>query len=131
MTYLLIKTLHMTTAIVTISGFILRAYWMVTQSEKLQHKFTRIAPHIIDTVFLSSGIALVLMSNLNAFSQPWLLAKFAGLILYIVLGTIAIKRGPTLQIRVAAFLIALAVFAYIVGIAVTKSVASWLNFLPA
>ncbi len=129
MSYLLIKILHICTAILTISGFALRGYWMMTQSEKLQHKVTRFVPHIIDTVFLLSGVALVFMLNLNAFSQPWLLTKFAGLILYIVLGTIAIKRGSTMQIRVVALVSALAVFAYIAGIAVTKSAASWLKFL--
>lgn len=129
MTYTLIKMLHMLSAVATISGFILRGYWMMTRSEKLQHRITRIAPHIVDTVFLLSGVALVFMLNLNAFSQPWLLAKFAGLILYIVLGTIAIKRGSTMQIRVVAFVSAVAVFAYIAGIALTKSAASWLKFL--
>ncbi|NCF72418.1 MAG: regulator SirB [Gammaproteobacteria bacterium] len=129
MTYLLIKSLHMITAIATISGFILRGYWMMIQSEKLQLKVTRIAPHVIDTLFLLSGIALLSVLQLNAFSQPWLLAKFAGLIGYIVLGVIAIKRGPTLQVRVIAFVGALSLFAYIVGVALTKSPASWLSFL--
>lgn len=129
MTYLLVKTLHLGTACLTLSGFMLRGYWMMTRSDRLHHRITRIAPHIIDTVFLSSGIALVLMLNLNAFSEPWLVAKFAGLILYIVLGTIAIKRGSTMQIRVVAFVSALAVFAYIAGIALTKSAASWLHYL--
>lgn len=127
MTYLIIKSLHMITAIATISGFVLRGYWMMVESERLQLKLIRIAPHIIDTLFLLSGIALVYQLQLNVFSQPWLLAKITGLIAYIVLGTIAIKRGPTLQIRVIAFVAALATFAYIVGIALTKSPASWLK----
>lgn len=129
MTYLLVKTLHLGTACLTVSGFMLRGYWMMSRSDMLHHRITRIAPHIIDTVFLSSGIALVMMLNLNAFSEPWLVAKFAGLILYIVLGTIAIKRGSTMQIRVVAFVSAVAVFAYIAGVALTKSAASWLNYL--
>ena len=124
---MLIKSLHMITAIATISGFVLRGYWMMVESERLQLKLIRIAPHIIDTLFLLSGIALVYQLHLNVFSQPWLLAKIIGLIAYIVLGTIAIKRGPTLQIRVIAFVAALATFAYIVGIALTKSPASWLK----
>ncbi len=127
MTYLIIKSLHMITAIATISGFVLRGYWMMVESERLQLKLIRIAPHIIDTLFLLSGIALVYQLQLNVFSQPWLLAKITGLIAYIVLGTIAIKRGPTLQIRVIAFVAALATFAYIIGIALTKSPASWLK----
>jgi len=125
----MIKSVHMITGVATISGFILRGYWMMTQSPKLQLKFTRIAPHVIDTLFLLSGIVLVSMLHLNAFREPWLLAKFAGLIVYIVLGTLAIKRGSTLQIRVISFVAALAVFAYIVGIALSKSPASWLKLL--
>lgn len=119
----------MITGVATISGFLLRGYWMMTRSDKLQMKVTRIAPHIIDTLFLLSGIALVSTLHLNAFSEPWLLAKFVGLIGYIVLGTIAIKRGPTLKIRIVAFVGALAVFAYIAGVAVAKSPASWLSLL--
>ena len=62
-------------------------------------------------------------------SSPWLLAKFAGLITYIVLGAIAIKRGPTLQIRSIAFVGAIAIVADISGGAVAKSPASWLKVL--
>lgn len=127
MLYWMMISLHMITAIATISGFLLRGYWMMTESDRLQLKITRVAPHIIDTIFLLSGIALVFMLHLNAFTQPWLLAKFAGLIVYIVLGTIALKRGATRQIRVVAFVAALAVFGYIVGVATTKSPASWLG----
>ncbi|MDH5620563.1 MAG: SirB2 family protein [Gammaproteobacteria bacterium] len=126
MLYWMTKSLHMITAIATISGFMLRGYWMMTESDRLQLRITRIAPHIIDTIFLLSGIALIFMLHLNAFTQPWLLAKFAGLVVYIVLGTIALKRGATRQIRVVAFVAALAVFGYIVGVATTRSPASWL-----
>jgi uncharacterized membrane protein SirB2 len=121
----------MIAAIASISGFMLRGYWMMLASDRLQHKVVRIAPHVIDTVFLLSGVALIFALHLNAFSQPWLLAKFAGLIAYIVLGTLAIKRGSTMQIRVIAFVAALAMFAYIVGVALTKSPASWLKLFIA
>ena len=131
MSYLLIKSLHMITAIATISGFILRGYWMMQRSDKLQLKIVRIAPHIIDTLFLLSGFALLWVLQLNALSQPWLLAKFTGLIGYIILGAFALKRGSTMQIRVIAFTAALALFAYIIGVAVSKSPASWLAFLTA
>jgi uncharacterized membrane protein SirB2 len=129
LSYVFVKSLHLISGAMTIAGFVLRGYWMMVQSDKLQLKVTRIAPHIIDTLFLLSGVALVLMLHLNVFSQAWLLAKFTGLIVYIVLGTIAIKRGPTLQTRVIAFVAALAVFAYIVGVALSKSPASWLALL--
>lgn len=129
MIYLIIKNLHALSALVTITGFVLRGYWMLTGSDKLQHAVTRTAPHIVDTVFLLSGIAMLVMLSLNPFSQGWLVAKFAGLIAYILLGTVAIRRGSTLQIRIVAFVGALSVFAYIVGVALSKSPASWLAYL--
>ncbi len=129
MSYLLIKNLHTLTALLTISGFMLRGYWMVTGSERLTHRITRTVPHIVDTIFLLSGITMLAMLSLNPLSQGWLLAKFAGLIAYILLGTIAIRRGSTPRVRIVAFVAALAVFAYIVGVALSKSATSWIAFL--
>ena len=65
---------------------------------------TRIAPHIVDTLFLATGIGMLLATSLNPFTQPWLIAKFAGLILYVLLGTVAIKRGSNKGIRMGAFI---------------------------
>jgi uncharacterized membrane protein SirB2 len=129
MSYLFVKNIHTLLALLTISGFAIRGYWMMTNSGKLRHRMTRVAPHILDTVFLLSGIAMLVLLSLNPLSQSWLLAKFAGLIAYILLGTIAIRPGSTRQVRVLAFVGALSVFAYVVGVALSKSPASWLAFL--
>lgn len=126
MSYLALKYLHILAAVLTISGFILRGVWMMTDSPKLELPITRISPHIVDTVFLLSGLAMVAMLSLNPLAHAWLIAKFAGIIAYIVLGTIAIRRGRTRDQRLIAFAAALSVFAYIVGAALTKSPASWL-----
>jgi len=128
MSYLAIKSLHMLSATIAICGFIVRGYWMMTGSAHLEHRVVRIAPHVVDTVFLLSGIAMVVMLSINPFAHAWLVAKFAGLVVYVLLGTIAIKRGPTREIRVLAFAGAVSVFAYIVGVALSKSAASWLAF---
>ena len=129
MTYLLIKYVHTLSASLTITGFVIRGYWMMTGSDKLQHPVTRVLPHVVDTIFLLSGIAMLVMLSLNPLAQSWLLAKFAGLILYVLLGTVAIRRGSSLEIRTAAFVAALSMFAYVVGVAQSKSPASWLAFL--
>ena len=124
--YLILKYVHVVTAVATISGFLLRGYWMLTESENLRHPVVKIAPHIVDTLFLVAGIGMVFLLHLNPLVQPWLLAKFAGLIAYILLGTVAIKRGPTKQVRTVALVGAVAVFAYIAGVALAKSPLSWL-----
>ena len=99
MSYLFWKNIHTLLALLTISGFVVRGYWMMTNSGRLQQRMTRIAPHILDTVFLGSGIAMLVLLSLNPLSQSWLLAKFAGLIAYILLGSVAIRRGLTQQVR--------------------------------
>jgi uncharacterized membrane protein SirB2 len=128
MLYLILKYIHVVAAVATISGFVLRGYWMLIESRNLQHPVTRVAPHVIDTVFLLAGVGLIWLSHLEPLKQPWLIAKFAGLIAYVLLGTLAIRRGPTKEIRMIAFAGAVAVFAYIVGVALTKSALSWLSF---
>lgn len=127
--YSIVKYSHAFLAIVSITGFALRGYWMMTGSELLAHRSTRIAPHVVDTLFLVTGIWLVVLLNLPVVGSPWLLAKLAGLVAYIVLGTIALRRGRTMPVRLVAFVGALAIYAYIVGVAISKSPASWLVWI--
>ncbi|MDF3037200.1 MAG: regulator SirB [Paucimonas sp.] len=120
MSYLAVKHLHMT--FVAMSGlfFATRGLWMLLDSALLQQRWVKILPHIVDTLLLASAFALAWMSGQYPFAQGWLTAKVLGLVLYIALGTIALKRGKTKPVRIAAFIAALLVFAYIVGVAVTR-----------
>ena len=129
--YLFLKYSHLALALVSISGFVTRGVWMLKSSSRLSSRLTRIAPHLVDTLFLATGIALVLQLDLPVMRSPWLLAKLTALVAYVVLGMIALRRGPTLQIRLLAFVGALSAFAYIVGTALTKSPASWLAYLTS
>jgi uncharacterized membrane protein SirB2 len=124
--YAALKLIHVTTAILSIAGFTLRGAWMLQASPLLQLKIVRIAPHVIDTVFLLSGVALIWLLALPVMSQPWLLAKFAALLFYIGFGMVAMRFGKTRAVRAIAYFAALATFAYIVGVALSKSLLSWL-----
>ncbi|MDH3747251.1 MAG: SirB2 family protein [Gammaproteobacteria bacterium] len=124
--YSALKLVHVACAVLTIAGFALRGYWMMMSSTLLAHRITRIAPHIIDSVFLLSGVAMLVLLSLNPLSQSWLVAKFVGLIAYILLGMIALRRGRTQSIRFIAFIGALLAFTFVVGVAITRSPASWL-----
>ena len=129
--YLSLKYAHLGLAIISIAGFVLRGFWMTTGSVLLGHKAVRIAPHVVDTLFLISGIALVVRLSLPVMQSPWLLAKFAGLVVYVILGAIALRRGATMAVRQVALVGALSAFAYIVGAAVSKSPASWIALLTS
>lgn len=98
---------------------------MLTGSRNLQRRIVKIVPHMIDTLFLLSGIGLILSLKLQILDHPWLMTKLIALVAYILLGTVALKRGKTAPVRLGAFLLALGTFAYIVGVALNKSVWSW------
>lgn len=120
MNYLAVKHLHVTCAALSGSLFLLRGLWMLHAPALLQRRWIRIAPHLIDTLLLGSALAMVFWSGQYPFVQPWLTAKVIALVLYIGLGTVALKRGKTRALRLGAFIAALAVFGYIVAVALTR-----------
>ena len=118
--YSLIKHLHMTTAVLSITFFIVRAWWSVREVTLLQRRWGGFLPHVNDTLLLVLGITLMTMLSMWPQHHPWLAAKLLGLLGYILLGTVAIKRGRTPMTRGLAALAAIVVFFYIMGTAMTK-----------
>lgn len=123
--YLTLKFIHVGVAIASIAGFVLRGVWMFRNPENLERRIVRIAPHVVDTAFLITGIWLVVLLRLDVLREDWLVAKLFALVGYVLLGAIALRRGRTIHIRGAAFIAALSTYLYIVGIAINKSPASW------
>lgn len=121
-TYILLKYLHVSCVALSGGGFVLRGAWMMRASPLLARRWMRITPHVLDTVLLASAIALSLLIGQYPLVDSWLTAKVLGLLAYMALGTIALRRGRTRAVRIAAFCGALLVFAYIVAVAMTKSV---------
>lgn len=115
--YALIKHLHLATIVVTLALFLLRGVWMMMDSPRLQARWARIVPHINDTLLLASGIALAVLMQQYPLVHGWLTAKLFALIAYIVLGTLALKRGKTKAQRVSAWIAALLVFGYMLAVA--------------
>jgi len=127
-----VKLLHISCALLSGLGFFVRGVWMLSHAPILHARWVKITPHLIDTLLLISAITLALQWSLSPFQQPWLAAKIGALLLYIVLGSIALKRGPNRFIRGAAWVAGLVCYAYIVSCALTKSswgfITCWPNF---
>lgn len=121
MSYLAVKHLHITCAILSGCFFLLRGGWMLADSAMLQRRWVKVLPHIVDTLLLGSALVMVFWSAQYPFVQAWLTAKVLALVVYIGVGTIALKRGKTKGTRTLALLVALATFAYIVAVALTRS----------
>ena len=119
---LLLKHIHVTCVVLSISGFVVRGTWMMRESPWLKKKWVRVAPHIIDTILLVSAILLAIQIRQYPFVQNWLTAKVLALIAYVVVGAVGLKYGRTKKIRLVAWLVAIAIFLYIVLVALTHQV---------
>ena len=117
--------LHLGCAALSISGFAARGALMLMESPILQARFVRIAPHVVDTALLASAVWLAWFLGQLPFVHAWITAKVLALLLYIVLGMFALRRGRTKAQRVAAFAAALACAAYIVAVALTRDATPW------
>ncbi|MFA5494420.1 MAG: SirB2 family protein [Porticoccaceae bacterium] len=120
-TYLAIKLAHITFALLSIGFFAVRALWSIFGSPLLRQTWVRVLPHVNDTLLLACALYLVLASGQYPFQQPWLTAKLVALAAYILLGTMAIKRGSTPLIRGLFALLAIAVFGYMIAVAFYRS----------
>lgn len=119
MSYLALKNLHVATVIVSYCLFFVRGVWMLADSPMLARRWVRIVPHVNDTVLLVAAIWLTTIIRQYPGTSGWLTAKVAGLIVYVLIGTVAIRRGPTKQVRATAWVAAQLVFFYIVAVALT------------
>ena len=118
--YQSVKDLHVGAAALSIVLFIVRIGWMMGSPQRLRQRWVKVVPHVIDTVLLASALWLAWQLGADG-TRGWLAAKIGALVLYIMLGMIALKRGKTRRVRIAAAAAALATFGYIVSVALTKS----------
>lgn len=119
------KSVHLATVAITLTLFVLRGAWMMADSPRLGARWVRVVPHVNDALLLASAIVLAYLMGQYPFVDAWLTAKVIGLLVYIALGTVALKRGRSKGVRVAAWVGALAVFAYIVAVAVHHDPMPW------
>ncbi|MFT3728140.1 MAG: SirB2 family protein [Terricaulis sp.] len=120
--YLQIRTVHI--AAVSLSGalFLLRA----VAGNIFGAKWTMAAPlrymsYTIDTVLLTAALMLMTIVRQYPFVDAWLTVKVSLLVLYVVLGSYALKRGRTRGARLAFSAAAACVFGFIISVALTHN----------
>jgi len=129
MNYLLLKQIHMSLALISVAGFMMRWSWRMMRSPLAELRAVRIIPHVVDTLFLATAVLLSILAEDGALSPAWFSAKIAGLVLYILLGMIAMHSAPSPKRSLPAFVAAVLLFAWIATVARTKSPLGFLTFL--
>ncbi len=114
----MIKLIHLIFIVTSFASFNARIAFSVFKPGILQNKIIKIAPHVIDTLLLLSGITLIFQGNWLAGEYGWIISKFILLLGYIAFGVMAMRMEGAK--RWLAYTAAIACFVYIFVIAITK-----------
>jgi uncharacterized membrane protein SirB2 len=124
--YTNLKLIHVSAVILSFAGFTARGIGLWRGASWIRYRAARTLPHVVDTVLLLSALGMLWTIHLSPWALSWLRAKIVGLLVYITLGMIALSPARTRQPRkpgmlhVLSWSGALAVYAYIITVAVTK-----------
>jgi uncharacterized membrane protein SirB2 len=115
--YAQIKWVHVFAVIASGSLFALRGAGVLAGGHWPMWAPLRYLTYTVDTVLLTAALMLATLLHQYPFVHGWLTAKVCLLVVYIVLGSFALKRAPTRRARAWFYVAALGVFLFIVSIA--------------
>jgi uncharacterized membrane protein SirB2 len=127
--YLLLKHAHVALAVLSVSLFGTRVLGVLAGARWPLKPALRVASVAIDTLLVAAGGTLWWLLSLHPQRDRWLLAKLVLLVVYIGLGSLAMKRARTQAGKVFAFAAALAVIAMVVALALTRDVGVLLRWI--
>ena len=117
--------LHVSLVVLSLSLFIWRGISMWQGRELQSLLWKRRIPDAIDSSLLLSGVALAYTLGFAPWSDNWLLTKLVALVVYILLGYLALRESAVLPVRRASFVLALCTAAYIITVAYHKAAIPW------
>lgn len=123
MSYLTLMHAHAGLAYLTLLLFVLRFVLFSVSPKWRSNKVLKVLPHVIDATLLFFALAMLFSASF-ALGHAWATAKVLGLLAYIGFGVMAIRKG-----KFWGFVGALVSYAYVLGVAKSKDVLSWLIFL--
>lgn len=127
--FVLVKYVHVVSVVLSVTGFFLRGLLMMRDSPLLNVRWMKVLPHVNDTVLLIAALSLAVMSGQYPFVVDWVTAKVFGVIVYIILGALALRDANTRTMRISCWLASLMVFGWIVSVALTRQPMGFLAML--
>lgn len=120
--YMFLKHLHLTTIAISVTLLVLRFIGSMLHASVMQKHWVKIVPHINDTILLLTGVGLIAVTGFYPFTphSAWLTEKLLGVVIYILLGFVALREGKNKAIRTFALLGALGWIWLIAQMAMTK-----------
>lgn len=123
--YSLTRSVHIGAVLCSGAVFALRGAGVLAGARWPMVAPLRYLSYAIDTVLLTAALGLVAMLPSSVFANHWLTVKLVLLLVYVALGSFALKRGRSARVRAVCFFVALMVFAAMLGVARTHQPMGW------
>lgn len=124
--YAQIRVAHLLAVALSGTLFAARGAGVLTGAGWPMHAIVRYSSYAIDTILLTAALMLVAVLPAALFANHWLAVKLVLVVVYVGLGTFALRRARTERGRRIAYVAALVLFALVVGIARRHSPYGWL-----
>jgi uncharacterized membrane protein SirB2 len=112
-----IKMLHVIAVLCSGGLFFVRGLMVLNNRQVAMAAPVRYLSYSIDTVLLAAALLLVAMLPAGVFANGWLLEKIVLLVVYIVLGSFALKRARSKKSKAVCFVAAVSVYAFMYSVA--------------
>jgi uncharacterized membrane protein SirB2 len=115
--YPALRHFHIVLALLSVGLFVVRGSLVLARSPAHDPAWLKYPSYLIDTLLLTAALMLTTVIRQYPFATDWLTMKVALLVIYVVLGSIALKRGRTRAVRATAFVAALMTVAFLFSVA--------------
>ena len=127
--YAQIKWVHVASVFASGLLFLMRGLLVQAGRERLAMlPALRYLSYSIDTILLSAAFMLLTILPSGLYSNGWLALKLVLLVVYVVLGSLALKRGRSARTRAVTFVAAVVIYVGIIGIARMHHPLGWLYY---
>jgi uncharacterized membrane protein SirB2 len=114
-----IRLVHIVCVVLSGALFFLRGAGVLAGTRWPMALPLRLVSYSIDTVLLTAALMLFAILPGDVFANGWLAVKLALLVVYVVLGSFALKRAHTLRLRSRCYVAAMAMYLFMFSIART------------
>ena len=125
--YLQIKAVHVLAVLLSGGLFALRGAAVLAGARWPMAAPLRWFSYTVDTVLLTAALMLFTLLPGAMFANGWLAAKIVLLVVYVGLGSFALKRAATPRGRAIAYVAAVLVYAAMLGIARAHHPLGWIQ----
>jgi uncharacterized membrane protein SirB2 len=117
---MMLKHMHMTVAGLSILLFCFRFILTMKGSDRLNKKWLKITPHVIDTLLLVLGISLIIQTQIYPLQVTWMTEKIVAIFAYIFTGYYTLKLARNRLMQFFGFIGAMSWVVLIFRLAITK-----------